>query len=329
MHSLTASVVTEWERPELEGSVAYSYGRLPFDFGASAYRTIAPGGGYRIGNNTIPWAVETVGVTTAVSYAMPRAFDGQSFNLSYSAARVAGELPLSAARLNPYDTPTQPARGMLGTLHLGWSYSNAESYLWSVGAEKGFGLGATFDLADPALASDFSGYAAKFDFSTYVKMPWLRHHVLALHAGGGASGGNQAGIGFYVGGFVDYPVIDTVRNYVVQRGWVVLRGYPVAFQVGPYYGLTNAEYRFPIVNVDRGLSTLPLFLQRITGAAFVDYGSAFYSTATAQFKTGVGGELWFDFIFGYILNLTFRAGYARGLASGGIDKTYFVAVAAF
>jgi Tol biopolymer transport system component len=330
LHTVTANIETEWEHPVLEGGIAYSYNRLPFDFGVSAYRAIAPGTGYALGSNTIPWVTETVGATAAISYSLLGAFDTQSFALSYSAARVAGTLSLPAAQLNPYDTPTLPARGMLGTLHLGWSYSNAESYLWSVGPEKGFALGATFDLADPALASDFSGFSARFDFQTYLKMPWLKHHVLALHAGGGASGGNQAGVGsFYVGGFVDYPVIDTVRNYLVQPGWLVLRGYPVEVEIGPYYALTNAEYRFPIVNIDRGPSSLPFFLQRIDGAAFVDYGSAFNDLATAEFKAGVGGELWFELLLGYNLSFTFRAGYARGLASGGIDKTYFVAVAAF
>ncbi len=83
------------------------------------------------------------------------------------------------------------------------------------------------------------------------------------------------------------------------------------------------------MNIDRGLSTLPLFLNRITGAAFVDYGSAFSDPSTAEFKTGVGGELWFDLTLGYILGFTFRAGFARGLASGGIDKTYFVAAVPF
>ena len=329
LHGVTANIRTEWERPELEGGVSYSYNRLPFDFGMSAYRSIAPGGGYALGRNTIPWVAETAGGTAAVGYSLLGAFDVQSFSLSYSVARVAGTLPLPAAKLNPYDTPSLPGRGLLGTLHLGWSYSNAEAFLWSVGPEKGFGLGATLDLADPALASDFSGYSARFDFQTYLKMPWLNHHVLALHAGGGASGGNPGVGSFYVGGFVDYPVIDTVRNYLVQAGWLVLRGYPVAVEVGPYYALTNAEYRFPIVNVDRGLSSLPLFLQRINGAAFVDYGSAFSDPTTAQFKTGVGAELWLELLLGYNLGLTFRAGYARGLASGGLDKTYFVAVAAF
>jgi hypothetical protein len=87
----------------------------------------------------------------------------------------------------------------------------------------------------------------------------------------------------------------------------------------------NAEYRFPLRNVDRGLSTLPFFFHRVSGAFFLDYGSAFDDAETSKFKTGVGAELWFDATLAYALGFTFRAGYAKGLASEGIDKTYFVA----
>jgi outer membrane protein assembly factor BamA len=160
-------------------------------------------------------------------------------------------------------------------------------------------------------------------------MPWLQHHSLALHAGGGTSGGNLGGHGlFYVGGFLDLPIVNVVRNSLIQGG-IELRGYPVVAESGRNYALLNAEYRFPIWNVDRGPSTLPIFLNRINGAAFVDYGSAFDDATTAEFKTGVGGELWFDFTLGYVLTFTFRAGYAKGLASGGLDKTYFVAAVPF
>ena len=79
------------------------------------------------------------------------------------------------------------------------------------------------------------------------------------------------------------------------------------------------------MNVDRGLSTLPILLNRINGAVFVDYGSAFDDIQAAQFKTGVGGELWFDSQLGYVAPFTFRLGFARGLASGGTNKVYVVA----
>jgi outer membrane protein assembly factor BamA len=159
----------------------------------------------------------------------------------------------------------------------------------------------------------------------YYLMPWLKHHSVALHAGAGTSGGTFPGRGaFYVGSFVDLPLVDTVRNVLIQGG-ITLRGYPPVIVAGRSYALGNIEYRFPIVNVDHGPSTLPIFLNRITGNVFLDYGGAFDVLDSAQFKTGVGGELWFDNTLGYILGLTFRLGYARGLSSGGIDKIYFVA----
>jgi hypothetical protein len=330
LHAFAASITTEWERPEFQGDLQYVYSRLPVDLTAHLYRNIQPRGGYQLGPDYRPtWIEETVGLDTGIGYTMPRAFDSQSFALNYSAARIAGELPIPADKLDPYETPAVPTRGLLTSVHLGWSYSNAQGYLWSVGAERGFSVGANLDISDHAIASDFNGYAASFNFQTYFLMPWFRHHVVAFHAGGGTAGGNFGGRGaFYVGGFIDEPVIDTVRNYLVQGG-IQLRGYPVVAEVGRNYGLLNAEYRFPIVNVDRGPSTLPIFLQRVSGAAYVDYGSAFDTANTAEFKTGVGGELWFDFTLGYIENFTFRLGHAKGLASGGIDKTYFLAAIPF
>ncbi|MBV9948885.1 MAG: PD40 domain-containing protein [Myxococcales bacterium] len=330
LHAISANITTEWEQPDFQGSIGYSYGRLPFDVGLSAYRVISPGSGFRLGSDALPWVAETVGATTDISYAIRRPFDSQSFNLSYSFARIGGNLALPTANLDPYRTPSLPFRGYLGSLHLGWSYANSEGWLYSVSQEKGWRAGLSLDIADDALASEFSGYSARADVEVYYRMPWLRHHVLALHLGGGASGGDRAGRGsFFVGGWVDYPVIDTVRNNLVQAGWIVLRGYPVAAETGAYYALLNSEYRFPIVNVDRGPSTLPIFLQRISGTVFFDYGSAFDATSNVQPKAGVGAELWLDVALGYVLGFTFRAGYARGVSSGGIDKTYFVAVYAF
>lgn len=329
LHSFIGSITTEWERPELQADVSYAYGRLPFDVSVHAYRRISPGGGFQLGPFKPSYIEEVAGAETGISYSMPRAFDGQSFALTYSAQRIGANLPFASDHLNPYDTPALPTRGFLTSINLGWSYSNAQRYLWSVGPEKGFSVSANFNASDPAIASDFSGYSASVNFSTYFAMPWLQHHSLGLHAGGGTSGGNLGGHGlFYVGGFLDLPLVDTVRNTLIQGG-IQLRGYPVVALVGRSYGLFNAEYRFPIYNLDRGVSTLPFFLNRISGAAFVDYGSAFDNAATAKFKTGVGGELWFDVTVGYIVQMTFRIGQAKGLASGGIDKTYIVAAVPF
>jgi hypothetical protein len=330
MHSIAASLTNEFEKPELQGSLSYTYGHLPADFSISAFRNIAPRGGYGLGAGFRPTVIqENTGVASTVGYSIPRGYDSHNFSLSQSLTRTGINLPMPIDKLDPYETPSIPTRGLASTLHIGYQYSNAERYLWSVGPERGFTFSTSFDWTDPALGSDFAGFATNFDFSMYLLMPWLRHHSLALHAGGGTSGGSFPGRGaFFVGSYVDLPLTDTIRNVLIQGG-ITLRGYPTVIEAGRSYALTNAEYRFPIINVDRGDSTLPVFLNRIQGAAFVDYGSAFDEIQDARFKTGVGAEAWFDFTLGYLAAFTFRLGHARGLSFGGIDKTYFVAAVPF
>jgi Tol biopolymer transport system component len=329
-HAIGVNLTSEWSHPSLEGSIGYSYYRLPFDMSVAVSRNLSPQTNYSIGSTPVQWIEETLTGSASINYSIPRAFDSQSFNIGYNFSRYAGTFPLPLASLNPYDIPSQPnTRGVLGSIHLGWSYSNAQGYLWSLGSESGITASIGIDIASSALASDFNGYAGSADVTAYLTMPWLQHHTLALHAGGGASGGSRAGDGpFYIGGYWDYSILDVIKDSYVQGG-IQLRGYPPAYLIGNYYGLFNAEYRFPIVNIDRGPSTLPLFFNRINGSAFVDYGSAFDESSAAGLKTGVGGELWFEMTFGYLLDFTFRLGHARGLASGGIDKTYFVAVVPF
>jgi hypothetical protein len=324
-HTVTLTSVTEFEKPELQGSIAYTYARLPFDMGVSAFRSITPRGGYALGAYQPTVVQETTGFATSLSYTQPRASDSSSFVLTHSVARIGAEIPAPVSKLDPYETPSYPPRGFASSLHLGYSYTNAERYLWGVGAERGFAFGLSFDLTDPKLGSDFAGFVSNGDLTIYYLMPWLRHHSVALHAGAGTSGGAFPGRGaFYVGSFVELPLVDTVRNVLIQGG-VTLRGYPSVIEAGRSYALGNIEYRFPIVNIDRGPSTLPFFLNRISGNVFLDYGSAFDVLDNAQPKTGTGAELWFDSTLGYIAAFTFRLGYARGLSFGGIDKVYFVA----
>jgi hypothetical protein len=325
-HAVAATLISDFEHPELQGALSYAYARLPFDVGASAFRTIAPRSGFAFGSSYAPVVKqETIGAATSVSYAIPRAFDTQTFAASYAFARIGADLNYPIDKLDPYETPSFPTRGTIGTLHLGYGYSDAESFLWSVGPERGMTLGVTFDWADPLLAGDFSGYVVAFDLTRYFLMPWAQHHSLALHLGGGNAGGAYPGRGaFFLGGFTDVSVVDTLRNQIIQGGFV-LRGYPVVAIYGSNYGLLNSEYRFPILNVDRGPSTLPVFLNRITGTVFADYGTAFDDATQARFKLGTGGEITFQTTMGYSASFLFRLGYAHGWQSLGQDKVYFVA----
>lgn len=334
-HSIIASATFETEEPVPYASLSYSYGRLPFNFNSTIFRSLAPRTGYRINNQEPVWLERTLGWTNGITYSKPGAFESQSYGLTYSLANVDGDLPVGRD-LDPYSyTVIDPFCGYVGVVRLAWSYGNAEQFLYSVGPERGFYLSASVDMGNELTASQYSVYAFSYQATGYVPLPWLSHHTLALHAGGATSTGNYPRRGLYhVGGFVDTTMQDVFNNTIFQGGFV-LRGYePVSF-IGSQYHLFNAEYRFPIVNVDRGLSTLPAFLHRLNGALFIDYGGAFDKLDVEnwrdQFHTGIGAELWTELTLAYYTTLNLRLGYARGFgefAEPGGQK-YLVVAAPF
>src|SRR5262249_20747647 len=128
-------------------------------------------------------------------------------------------------------------------------------------------------------------------------------------------------------------------------GAFVMRGYDARVYYGRAFTLQTAEYRFPVWRVDRGLSTLPLYLRRIDGNLFMDFGGAFdrlrldeiklfdqgYLLNSPDLHTSVGGELWFGLSLGYGLYTQLRLGYARGFSQEAIPggQTYFVAAGSF
>ncbi len=324
LHGITASLFTEVERPEPQGSIAYSYGRLPVDFGVSFARSIAPRGGFSLGKFAPVVVQENTSLSASLSVPIAHAFDSQSLAVTYSLNRVGIDLPF-AQHVDPYDTPHVPFRGLVGSVSMGYSYTNVERSLYSVSGQRGFAFSANLSTTQPWLASQFSGLALTSDLTSYFRMPWSPEHTVAVHLGGGMAGGSFPGHGsFYIGNFVELPIADVLRNVLLQGGYV-LRGYEPVAASGSTYGLLNTEYRFPLLNVDRGLSTLPVFLNRITGAVFADYGTAFDDPNKAVFKLGSGAEVSFDTLLGYYASFIFRVGYARGFHSGGGNHTYFVA----
>ena len=330
LHNVALTITSTFKDATLQPNFNYSYTGYPVDLNFHVFRQVNPGGSYTLnGSQQIPFIQETIGFESGASYSIPGPYDSQSFSATYSFQRIGGNLPVAPADFDPYGLPNFPTRGIVGTVHLGWSYSSAESYLWSVGQEYGWSAGAGIDLSDGMLGSSYKGFDATFNASAYFKMPWAMHHSLALSASGGTSGGGYPGEGlFYVGGFQNLNIVDTLRNQLVQGG-VELRGYPDVEQTGPNYALFNAEYRFPILNIDRGVSTYPVFLNRMNGAVFSDFGGAFGQPSTADFKLGSGAELWVDFTIGYIESFTFRFGYAHGWSTDGLDQFYVVSAVAF
>src|SRR4029079_993208 len=133
--------------------------------------------------------------------------------------------------------------------------------------ERGFALSVGTDYADKALGSETSLTSFSAVLTGYLKMPWARHQVLAVGLSGGTGGGTYPRRGlFSIGGFADVPLLDAFRSNLRQGGFR-LRAYTRGQFAVNDFNLLNVEYRTPIWYVDRGISTLPIFLRTLSGTA--------------------------------------------------------------
>lgn len=326
LHFFSASLTASFKRGISATDFTYVYRYMPFDTRMRLFRYISPRGGFRFADQTPLWVEQSIGIESGISVPLNRAFTSQSVALSYAFShfRALDGFPTDA--VDPYArVPVFPQTGYLGTVRAGWSWSNVQRFLWSIGPEKGFSVSTGLDVARPELGGEYTVVIASYNSVGYFPMPWLQHHILALHAQGGASTGDWGRRGaFVLGGFADIPLPDALRSLLFQPG-IALRGYKPGSFFGDAFHLFNAEYRFPLLNVDRGYHTLPVFLQRFYGNVFADYGHAsFEPIDLARMKLGLGAEILTDISVGYFQPITLRFGVARGTSEGGTTQTYFV-----
>lgn len=308
-------------RGQVDLDFGYSFNRSPVGFTLSLNRRVSQVGGLSIAGSPATWVQDAAGGSASVSYSFPRAFDVGSVHLGYGAtytwASQAFGIPLDP------NVPLfeLPERGLFAGLRFGWSYSNVERYDYDISASNGRALGVEISVAHPGLGSQFEVVTCTWQFANYL--PLFDHHVLAFRYGGGVSGGDLDRVGvFGVGG---YPVLAPLAGLdsPVQLGGVALRGYAPNDRVGTQFHLAQLEYRLPIVRLNRGVLTLPLYFNRIYATVFADYGDAFSSTFDlSTFRMGVGAEVFLDFTLFYIIGLTLRIGYAHGFMEGGLDQFY-------
>ena len=180
-------------------------------------------------------------------------------------------------------------------------------------------------VASRALGGSFDFVEVFASAQAYTPLPGLEGHVLALNLEAGAGVGDFGGRRFFaVGGLaLDDPFLSIYQG--TGFGGPTIRGFaPYAF-VGDGYGVANLEWRFPLADPQRGLGTLPIFLRRVYGAAFVDAGTAGdppFQLTPGGIHVGVGAELRAEIYLSYALSFTLRLGWAHGLGPGGVSQPY-------
>jgi len=191
--------------------------------------------------------------------------DGASSD-AYAFVRPGGELVearltlvMSSARAHAWSVSTEAGVTAALTLRQRWEVALPDTLRGRAGVDGG--------LREAVLA--LRGYHG-------IRGPGFANHVMALRLGGGLARGPGAGMDhFDVGG--------------VSRRFPV-RGYPSGVVRGRAVWNASIEWRFPLVVVDRGAATWPVYLDRLSGAVFVDAGGA-TSTATRTTEVAsVGAE---------------------------------------
>jgi hypothetical protein len=216
-----------------------------------------------------------------------------------------------------------PPVGNVASVDLGFTYDNREGVRFGYGAETGRQLRANMAVSDKRIGSDYGDLRVSASYAEYLRMPWPGHQVLALRISGGASAGGLRGRGpFRIGGLSEnQDVIRTVLARTAMSEGTSLRGYAPSEFSGLYYGLFNAEYRVPLIDVDRGVGSVPGFFERVVAVMFTDWGMAW--TDPIRFKDiagSVGATLITSLKFGYGERVSLFFQYAHGLdPEVGID----------
>jgi hypothetical protein len=238
-------------------------------------------------------------------------------NLDEDDVRIDPNAPLS----------TLPEVGDAGEISGGISYSNTfdGSNRFTYGSELGRSADISLSVMDRRLAGDFDDLRARAGYAEYIPMPWRGHQTLVLSVRGGLSaGGLRRRGGFCVGDYAfsgDDAVLHLISRVPTGAGGCdLLRGYPgagnpenVRTVAGQYFTVLSASYRIPLVDVDRGLGTVPAFLQRVALNPFVDWGNAWLGRVDVRdFLTGAGAALAINFRFGYVETIALILSYAHG-----------------
>jgi hypothetical protein len=198
-----------------------------------------------------------------------------------------------------------PARR--NALRAGWAVSTRRHYGYSISPEHGAQATVTLEHVSPSLGADGEATSATVDARAYL--PGLgRQHVVAIRAAAGAGDGdarmqrlfNLGGAGLPGSGF-----------RFDRRGLGLLRGFDADAFSGRAAASASLDYRLPLVAVERGVHTWPVFLRTLHAAAFADAGTV----GPAMGDLGVpawsaGAELAAALTLGYHWNVSVAAGVA-------------------
>jgi len=226
-----------------------------------------------------------------------------------------------------------PPDGLLAATSLSYVYSDARRFVRSISAEQGQRFALTARVAAKPLGSDFTFGQLSASYARYFLLPWRKddgplHHVFAVRlAGGGARGDLSERHLFELGGFDAGDPVRSILN-PVSAPVRILRGFVGGAFSGEAYVLGTFEYRLPLLEVETGAWTLPIYLRRLHASVFSDVGDAWMPFDDGPFRAasypfqlhaGAGLELRAEVVLGYVFPTDVRVGCAHGLENSSVS----------
>jgi hypothetical protein len=201
--------------------------------------------------------------------------------------------------------PGTSRRSRRAAVRGGWEFNNSRAFGYSISAEEGGRLSTTLETTREALGADGDGLAATLDGRRYWRVS-ARHATVALRgAAAGSWGDPEARRVFSASGSGPQP-----GGFGFGRDAIgLLRGVAEGDVAGTRAVVVNLDFRFPLVRVDRGVGTIPLFVRNVHGAVFADAGHAWTEHPRwSDSRTSIGAEVSIDTVVGFVLPVTLTAG---------------------
>jgi Tol biopolymer transport system component len=224
--------------------------------------------------------------------------------------------------LNPPPGPLPLQDGFRSMVSGSVAYDDTRQFVNSISRISGFQASLSAGVTAPALGSDYDYAWGEVAWNGYLRVPGTKQWVMALHLAAGISDGTFGGqYPFSLGGI---PQPDVAGILLGALGFATvgaqpdqLRGYPSGIFQGSHLASGTFELRFPIVAPQWGISTWPIFLRRISGAAFLDAGNAWVPIDGVpwwqRIRFGTGAEVDVEMVVGFYLPVLLRVGVGQGL----------------
>ena len=322
-YSLAATLDDEGD---VSAAVSYSYNRLWPSLRFSASRNASRRGGVFIDGANTPYTEEALSLSARSGITLWSTPDSSA---TLSAGYALSWLRNTGDEFEGYDpnelVPRFPETDViLSGASLGLSYGDQRGSIYTVGAQRGKSVSVSVGVDHPSIGSDFQALTLRYAWQGFVRLPWQASLSLRTAGAFRSTDRQRAGV-FSVGGVPSQDVIRSIAEERRRSSTGYLRGYPSGVARGSQYHLANLEYRQMLVDVERGISTLPVYVRRIHLAGLIDAGDAFDGRPDpANAKISAGASLRLDVVFGYFLPGSLDLGFARGLTERGLSEYWLL-----